>query len=156
MSSPTPNTAAMVNGRLVQLERGDNMVYITLTRTSNLSITTAGVTVTWQSLIDAGCAVAWSGSTITVPVSGYYSLTFNGKMSTKDAVVGDILVNGVEVATMGSGDGKDTKFRLTATRFFKVDDAIQLRLQTATGTHTLQVNTEDSAGESPIINLVLL
>jgi len=90
----------MVNGRLVQLERGDNMVYITLTRTTALSITTAGVTVTWQNLIDAGCAVAWSGSTITVPVSGYYSLTFNGKMSTRDAVVGDILVNGVEVATM--------------------------------------------------------
>jgi len=145
-----------VNGRLVQLERGDNMVYISLTRTATLNITTAGVIVTWQSLIDAGCAVAWSGSRITVPVSGYYSLTIKGSFATKDSVVGDVIVNGVEVCTMGTGDSKDTKFRLNATRFFKVDDEIQVRLTMGSSTHTLQVVTEDSAGESPILHLVLL
>jgi hypothetical protein len=156
LNSQTPNTAAMVNGRLVQLERGDNMVYISLTRTATLSITTAGTIITWQSLIDAGCAMAWSGSSITVPVGGYYSLTIKGKFAAKDSVVGDVIVNGVEVCTMGNGDSKDTKFRLTATRFFKADDVIQVRLHMASATHVLQVVTEDSAGESPILHLVLL
>lgn len=156
MTSPTPNKAAMVNGRLVQLERGDNAIFISLTRTSTLSITTAGVIVTWQSLIDAGCAASWSGSNITVPVSGYYSLTLKGTLSTKDTIYGDVILNGVEVCSMGTHDGKDTKFRLTATRFYKADDVVQIKLTTKTGTHTLQVVTEDSAGESPICHMVLL
>ena len=146
----------MVNGRLVQLERGDNAVYISLTRTSTLSITTAGVIVTWQSLIDAGCAASWSGSSITVPVSGYYSLTIKGAFAVKESVVGDVVLNGVDVCTMGTGDSKDAKFRLTATRFYKADDVVQIRLTTTTGTHTLQVNTEDSANESPICHMVLI
>jgi hypothetical protein len=156
LTSQTPNKAAMVNGRLVQLERGDNAIYISLTRTSTLSITTAGVIVTWQSLIDAGCAASWSGSNITVPVSGYYSLTIKGTLSTKDAIYGDVILNGVEVCSMGTHDGKDAKFRLTATRFYKADDVVQIKLTTKTGTHTLQVVTEDSAGESPICHMVLL
>ena len=156
MTSQTPNKAAMVNGRLVQLERGDNAIFISLTRTSTLSITTAGVIVTWQSLIDAGCAASWSGSNITVPVSGYYSLTIKGSFAAKDSVTGDVIVNGVEVCTMGTGDSKDTKFRLTATRFYKADDVVQIRLTMASSTHTLQVVTEDSAGESPICHMVLL
>ncbi len=57
---------------------------------------------------------------------------------------------------MGAHDGKDTKFRLTATRFYKADDVVQIKLTTKTGTHTLQVVTEDSAGESPICHMVLL
>ena len=146
----------MVNGRLVQLERGDNAIYISLTRTATLSITTAGVIVTWQSLIDAGCAASWSGSNITVPVSGYYSLTLMGTLSTRDKIFGDVILNGVEVCSMGAHDGRDTKFRITATRFFKADDVVQIKLTTNTGTHTLQVVTEDSAGESPILHLVLL
>jgi len=150
------NTASMVNGRLVQLERGDNAIYISLTRTATLSITTAGVIVTWQKLIDAGCAAQWSGSTITVPVTGYYSLTVKGSFAAKDSVTGDVIVNGVEVATMGTGDSKDTKFRLTSTRFYKKDDEIQIRLTMLSSTHTLQVVTEDSAGESPICHLVLI
>jgi hypothetical protein len=33
---------------------------------------------------------------------------------------------------------------------------VQIKLTTKTGTHTLQVVTEDSAGESPICHMVLL
>lgn len=146
----------MVNGRLVQLERGDNAIFISLTRTATLTITTAGTIVTWQSLIDAGCAASWSGSNITVPVSGYYSLTIKGSFEAKDSVTGDVIVNGVEVATMGTGDSKDTKFRLTSTRFFKADDVVQIKLTMGSASHTLQVVTEDSAGESPICHMVLL
>ena len=156
MTSQTPNKAAMTNGRLVQLERGDNAIFISLTRTATLTITTAGVIVTWQSLIDAGCAASWSGSNITVPVSGYYSLTIKGSFEAKDSVVGDVIVNGVEVATMGIGDSKDVKFRLTSTRFFKAGDVVQIKLTMGSASHILQVVTEDSAGESPICHLVLL
>jgi hypothetical protein len=57
---------------------------------------------------------------------------------------------------MGTGDGNDTKFRLTSTRFFKAGDVVQIKLTMKSSTHTLQVVTEDSAGESPICHLVLL
>ena len=57
---------------------------------------------------------------------------------------------------MGTGDSKDAKFRLNSTRFYKAGDVVQIRLTQASATHTLQVVTEDSAGESPIMHMVLL
>lgn len=137
------------------VEQFDDAIFLSLTRTATLSITTAGVIVTWQSEI-ASNGMTWSGSSITVPIAGYYHLSIKGTLGVKDAVTGDVVVNGVEVATMGTANSKDTKFRLSSTRFYKADDAVQIRLTTATGTMTLQVNTEDSASESPITHMVLL
>jgi hypothetical protein len=137
------------------VEQYDSAVFLSLTRTGTLSITTAGVIVTWQAAIDAN-GMTWSGSSITVPIAGYYKITVIGSLNTRDTIHGDLVVNSVDVCSMGTGAQRDVKFRHTATRFFKAGDVVQYRAHTQTGTHTLQVVTEDSAGESPILHMVLL
>jgi len=152
----TASNEQALRERIVQLERADNAVFLSLTRTSTLSITTAGVTVTWQDEIDSAGGMTWSGSSITVPIAGYYKITIIGSLSTRDNIHGDLLVNSVDVCSMGTGAARDVKFRHTATRFFKASDVVQYRAHTTTGTHTLQVVTEDSAGESPILHMVMI
>jgi hypothetical protein len=148
--------AQLMRDRMSTAERRDDAVFISLTRTGTLSITTAGVIVTWQAEIDSGGNLTWSGSSITVPIAGYYKITVIGSLNTRDTIHGDLVVNSVDVCSMGTGAQRDVKFRHTATRFFKASDVVQYRAHTSTGTHTLQVVTEDSAGESPILHMVLL
>jgi hypothetical protein len=137
------------------VEQYDSALFVSLTRNATLSVTTAGVIATWQSEIDSN-GMTWSGSSITVPIAGYYHITVIGSFGVKDAITGDIVLNGVEVATMGTVSSKDTKFRMESLRFYKAGDVVQIRLTTATGTMTLQVTTEDSASESPILHMVLI
>lgn len=148
--------AQLMRDRVSTIERRDDAVFITLTRTATLNITTAGVIVTWQNDIDSGGNMTYSGTSITVPMAGYYLISVVGTLGVKDNITGDVLVNGVEVATMGTASSKDTKFRHELMRFYKAGDVVQYRAQTATGTMTLQVNTEDAANESPILHMVLL
>jgi uncharacterized protein YijF (DUF1287 family) len=150
------NDREQLQTRLLNLERFDGATYISLTRTATLSITTAGVIVTWQNAIENVGEWSWTGSSITVPIAGYYLISGIGTLGVKDNITGDVIVNGVEVATMGTASSKDTKFRHELLRFYKAGDVVQYRLQTATGTMTLQVNTEDSASESPLFHMVLL
>jgi len=145
----------MVNSRLVQLERADNAIYISLTRTATLSITAAGVIVTWQSEIDTN-GITWSGSSITVPIAGYYLIQVIGALDTGHIVTGDIVDNGVTVCTMTAGTARDHKFSHNVVRFFKAGDVVQYRATTSGSNRTLQVTTEDSDSESPIFHMVLL
>lgn len=147
--------AQLMRDRMSTAERSDTAVFLSLTRTATLSITTAGVIVTWQSEIDTN-GMTWSGSSITIPIAGYYVLSVIGTLGVKDQITGDIVLNGVEVATMGTASSKDTKFRHSITRFYKAGDVVQYRASTTTGTMTLQVNTEDAASESPIFHMVML
>lgn len=151
-----PSNEETLRDRVAQLERYDTAVFLSVTRTATLSVTTAGTIITWQSEIDSGGGMTWSGSSITVPIAGYYHLSIKGTFGVKEDVTGDVVVGGVEVATMGTASSKDAKFRLSSTRFYKAGDVVQIRLTTKTGTMTLQVVTEDSAGESPITHMVLL
>ena len=148
--------AQLLTERVSTVERRDDAVFLSLTRTATLSITTAGVIVTWQAEIDSGGDMTWSGSSITVPIAGYYKITVIGSLAVRDNIHGDLVVNSIDVCSMGTGAQRDVKFRHTATRFFKAADVVQYRAHTQTGTHTLQVVTEDTAGESPILHMVLL
>ena len=148
--------AQLLTERVSTVERRDDAVFITLTRTSTLSITTAGVNVTWQEEVDIGGDFTWSGASITVPIAGYYAITVIGSLNTRDNIYGDLRVNSVEVCSMGAGSLRDVKFMHTVSQFFKAGDVVQYRATTATGTHTLQVVTEDAAGESPLFHMVLL
>lgn len=148
--------AQLMRDRMSTAERNDTAVFLSLTRTATLSITTAGVIVTWQAEIDSGGNMTWSGSSITVPIAGYYKITVIGSLAIRDTIHGDLLVNSVQVCSMGSGAFKDAAFSHTICQFFKAGDVVQYKATTTTGTHTLQVVTEDSAGESPIFHMVLL
>ena len=146
----------LLTERVSTIERRDDAVFITLTRTSTLSITTAGVVVTWQEEVDSGGNFTWSGASITVPIAGYYAITVIGSLAVRDNLHGDLRVNAVEVCSMGTGAQKDVKFIHSVSQFFKAGDVVQYKATTTTGTHTLQVVTEDAAGESPIFHMVLL
>ena len=148
--------AQLLTERVSTVERRDDAVFITLTRTSTLSITTAGVVVTWQEEVDSGGDFTWSGSSITVPIAGYYAISVIGSLTVRDNIHGDLRVNSVEVCSMGTGAQKDVKFIHSVSQFFKAGDVVQYKATTSTGTHTLTVVTEDSAGESPIFHMVLL
>ena len=150
------NESQLLRDRISSVERRDDAVFISLTRTSTLSITTAGVIVTWQEEIDSGGDMTYSGSSITVPIAGYYAVTVIGSLATRDNFHGDLRVNSVEVCSMGVGGQRDVKFVHSVCRFFKEGDVVQYKATTSTGTHTLQLVTEDAANESPMFHMVLL
>lgn len=137
------------------VEQYDSAVFISLTRTATLNITTAGTIVTWQAVIDAN-GITSSGSSITVPIAGYYLIQVIGALDTGNNVAGDIVDNGVTVCTMTAGTARDHKFSHNVVRFYKAGDVVQYRATTSGSNRTLQVTTEDSDSESPIFHMVLL
>lgn len=142
--------------RVSTLEQRDDAVFITLTRTATLTITTAGVIVTWQSKVDSGGNMTASGTNITVPVAGYYAIQVIGSLDAGNNVTGEIVVDGVTVATMTAGTARDSKFSHNIVRFFKEGDVVEYRAYANGTNRTLQVVTEDTAGESPLLHMVLL
>jgi hypothetical protein len=148
--------AQLMRDRMSTAERRDDAVFISLTRTATLSITTAGVIVTWQAVIDSGGDITASGSSITVPIAGYYLIQVIGALDTGNNVAGDIVDNGVTVCTMTAGTARDHKFSHNVVRFYKAGDVVQYRATTSGSNRTLQVTTEDSDSESPIFHMVLL
>ena len=150
------NDRQQIQTRLLNLERFDGATYLTLTRTANQNITTAGTTINWQRAEENVGEWTWAGAAITVPMAGYYQLNVNGNMSAKDTVHADITVDGIYVATMGTGDSKNTLFRFNLTRFFKAGDVVRVVMYTSTATHAITVDTEDSANESPMLHMVQL
>ena len=148
--------AQLLTERVSTVERRDDAVFLSLTRTATLSITAAGVIVTWQAEIDSGGDMTWSGSSITVPIAGYYLIQVIGALDTGNNVAGDIVDNGVTVCTMTAGTARDHKFSHNVVRFYKAGDVVQYRATTSGSTRTLQVTTEDSDSESPIFHMVLL
>ena len=148
--------AQLMRDRMSTAERRDDAVFISLTRTATLSITSAGVIVTWQAVIDSGGDMTASGSSITVPIAGYYLIQVIGALDTGNNVAGDIVDNGVTVCTMTAGTARDHKFSHNVVRFYKAGDVIQYRATTSGSNRTLQVTSEDSDSESPIFHMVLL
>jgi hypothetical protein len=148
--------AQLMRDRMSTAERRDDAVFISLTRTGTLNITTAGTIVTWQAVIDSGGDMTVSGSSITVPIAGYYLIQVIGALDSGNNVAGDIVDNGVTVCTMTAGTARDHKFSHNVVRFFKAGDVVQYRATTSGSNRTLQVTTEDSDSESPIFHMVLL
>lgn len=148
--------AQLLTERVSTVERRDDAVFITLTRTATLTITSAGVIVTWQEEVDSGGDFTWSGTSITVPIAGFYAIQVIGSLDTGNDVTGDIVDNSVTVATMTAGTARDSKFSHNIVRFFKAGDVVQYRAYANGTNRTLQVVTEDTAGESPLFHMVLL
>lgn len=150
------NDAQQIAARVLNLERYGGATYLSLTRTGVLTVTTAGTVITWQSEVENVGEWTWSATTITVPVAGYYAIQVLGSLDTGNNVTGDIVVNTVTVATMTAGTARDSKFSHNIVRFYKAADVVQYRAYANGTNRTLQVVTEDAAGESPLFHMVLL
>lgn len=126
---------------------------LTLTRTATLAFVTAGTAITWQTET-RGQGITWSGSSITIPTSGYYALTCSLAVTTNVSFV-NLDINGVQCYSMYGQSSN--YFNGTTTRYFTTGDIVKIVARAATN-GTINVNAEGASGngDSPIIHIVQL
>lgn len=127
---------------------------LTLTRTATLAITTAATLITWQTEIRNN-GFTWSGTSITIPTTGYYLIAFNYVASASVVTYIRINVAGVYLLDMPAAPGNRTRQAVTFTRYYTTADVITITVDTVTN-HTMNVNAENAASESPIFHIVQL
>lgn len=129
---------------------------LTLRRTADLAITTAGTTITWQSAL-RNFQFTWSGTDITMPADGWYAfdiaLTFS-------AVLNDcrvfLVVNGTAVKFYNLiGDVDRSANSVSMMRYLTAGDVVQLRIVPSANVNISAI-AEGSNGESPILHIVQL
>jgi hypothetical protein len=125
---------------------------LTLTRSGTLAITTAGTLITWQSEL-RNFGFTWTGTAITIPTSGFYSVTMLYTTTGAHTVVGRVFINTVNVAFMASTFSTSVRQALTITRYFTTGDSVEINLLPNVNT-TISVIAENAAGESPILHIV--
>ena len=147
-------TTANFTGKVTSNEMG----YATIRRTTDVAITTAGTTITWQSVSRSGnISVPVPSDTITVDNAGYYmfSATFatvaNLTSLRMTLVRGGVnYVSTLHGAGLGTGVGYTFNFSVgfwsTAGSTYKV-------ILTPSANTTLIASAEATAGPSPIINI---
>jgi hypothetical protein len=129
---------------------------LTLTRTAVQAITTAGTTIIWQSRI-RGQGVAWSGSDIVIPTSGWYIITLAWRTS---ANLNDMLVRLTVNATIVQvtstiGDVNLNAGTATFMRYFAEGDVVQINVVPSANVNLIVV-AEGASTESPILHIVQL
>lgn len=149
---------------IVQLQRTVSQINdeipdagITLRRTADLAITTAGTAITWQNRI-RGQGITWAGTSLTIPTSGWYGINLSGQtnVSINDLLI-TLQVNGINVVQSAGfiGDIDRNRFSATFIRYFTRTNIVSFVL-TPSANVTLVANSEGSTGESPILHVVQL
>ena len=146
--------------RFERLERIESTTRraITLTRTATLSLTTAGTVVTWQQENRVYGGVTWSGTDITIPVSGYYHVslaiqvaTAIATMTTRFRIGGNAVIH--DTGPIGSATRQNMV--TSATLYCVAGDVLSVQLVPSVNV-TLDVNAETAANASPILHIVSL
>lgn len=126
---------------------------LTLTRSATLAITTAGTSITWQ-VETRNNGFTWSGTEVTIPTNGYYTINLQYNAAATSTTTYAILrVNGVNVAFFSNSSVNSTLHAFTVMRYFTADDLIEARVVPAANS-TISVNAENVASESPILHVV--
>lgn len=127
---------------------------LTLTRSAVLAITTAGTLITWQ-VETRNQGFTWSGSTITIPTSGYYAVQVFLAIANTYALSMQKFVNGINLGNF-SFQGSGINYHSgTMVRYFSTGDALQIRVVPGVNVN-INVNAEGAANESPFIHIVQL
>ncbi|CAB5218315.1 hypothetical protein UFOVP214_1, partial [uncultured Caudovirales phage] len=127
---------------------------LTLTRSATLAITTAGTIITWQAETRNN-GITWSGTTITIPTSGYYGISSSVTATANFSTWFVLNVNGVAVSFMATDSTAVTHHSAYYQRYFTTGDTVTLSLFPNINT-TLSVIAEGVANESPILHIVQL
>lgn len=128
---------------------------LTLTRSATLAITTAGTTITWQTEV-RNQGFTWSGTTITIPTTGYYAVTFTYASSLSHTGLVQCVVNGVTAPTAMAYSGANITDQVYfLMRYFTTGDAVQIRV-IPSANQTIAVNAEGAQNESPFLHIVQL
>ena len=128
---------------------------LTLTRSATLAITTAGTIITWQTETRSQ-GFTWSGTDITVPTSGYYTMSLTYNANATHTAYMRLLVGSVNVVHMtGDNVGSTTRHGFAWTRYFTTGDVVSFQVVPSANV-TVQVAAEGVASESPILHIVQL
>lgn len=159
VAAATGNTAVAgtlgVTGKITNTDMG----YITLRRSTTLSITTAGTTITWNS-ITRDNNITYSTDTITIANAGYYAIS--ATFATVDNLTslrmtlsrGTInYVSTLHGAGLSTGNGYIFNFNIM---FWASANSTYKVVLTPSSNTTLNANAEGLAGPSPIINIAQL
>lgn len=143
--------------QLETLQRNETpFAAITLTRTANVAITTAGYDVAWQTQT-RGIGITWSSGTpnnITFNTAGYYLLQTQFSFSANTAGNADIVLNNSFLTKLWE-PALNSRWVFSYTRYFNTSDYIRLRIFPSVNV-TLNATAEGSANESPILHIVQL
>jgi len=128
---------------------------LTLTRSASLSITTAGTLITWQTETRNN-GFTWSGTTITIPTTGYYGIScMIYSSATNFSTWFTLGVNSNAVGFMAQDATAVNRHTAFTQRYFTAGDAVTITL-TPNVNFTLNVVAENSANESPIVHFMQL
>ena len=154
MNSFLTNLAA--NGRRTDiLERIETpAAALTLTRSATLAITTAGTLVTWQTET-RNRGFNWSGTTITIPTSGYYLIQCLIGTTPSQTLIIQRVINGVTIGGFSIQLSSTNYFSGQLVSYFATNDALQIRLVPGSNT-TVTLVAEYAAAESPILHITQL
>lgn len=153
MSDLITNNLATQQNAIQALQRTETAgACLTLTRTATLAITTAATLITWQTEIRNN-GFTWSGTSITIPTTGFYLIAFNYIASASVVTYIRINVAGVYLLDMPAAPGNRTRQAVTFTRYYTAADVITITVDTVSN-HTMNVNAENAASESPIFHIV--
>lgn len=128
---------------------------LTLTRTADQAITTAGTTIVWQSEI-RGYEITWAGTDITMPADGWYHISVALGHGSLNDLLYRLSVNGVLVQiASGIGDVNRGGSSAHFMRYFAEGDVIQINVLPSANVN-VNVTAEGSSPESPILHVVQL
>lgn len=134
----------------------DQMGYLTVRRTADVAITTAGTVIVWQS-VTRSANISVSTDTITINNAGYYvfSATF-ATVANLTSLRMSMTRNGVNYVSTLHGAGLNTGggyiFNFNIGFFASAGSTYRVSLTPSANT-TLNANNEGTAGPSPIMNI---
>ena len=154
MNSFLTNLAA--NGRRTDiLERIETpAAALTLTRSATLAITTAGTTITWQTET-RNRGFNWSGTDITIPTAGYYTINFTYLANLSHTAFCRLQVNGNGVGLFTDSFIASTTHNFFVMRYFSGADVVRIQPVPSVNV-TISVVAEGSPTESPFIHIAQL
>ena len=128
---------------------------LTLTRSATLAITTAGTVITWQTETRNN-GFTWSGTTITIPTTGYYLFNFVFKISiTSQIATAELSINTFQQSLMATSNTVANTKSFTQMLYCTTGDAVILTV-TPTSNDTIALAVEGTNRPSPILNIVQL
>ena len=128
---------------------------LTLTRTADQAITTAGTTIVWQSEL-RGYQITWAGADITMPTAGWYHISVALRHGSLNDLLYRLSVNGtlVQIAP-GIGDVNRDGSSAHFMRYFAEGDVVQINVLPSANVNVTAI-AEGGSPESPILNIVQL
>jgi len=143
--------------KLAEIEATEEVgAVLTLRRTANQAITTAGTIIIWQQEV-RNFQFTWSGSDITIPSTGWYAIYCAvGTSINLNGILYRINVNATQVAIQSAIGGFALNLSSSSfVRYFQAGNVIQISLFPSANCDIV-VTAEGAVSESPFLHIVQL